>query len=234
MADGPLFDNTRKALVFALNANEVEMPKPGMTASMAEGIKPKLPRGKKAREAFFAKAAERREAERDALVRAAFRRRDEVRGMKGVNRAAQAGFILQEFAKLDDRHQTVLTGLLVRSHRPCACRRPCCSGWAVDLRWAKAVEDTCLLLKEAGDVLRVPGKRGLSTQPALRRAVVLAFYKGTEPTLVELAALAECSQITAAKHRAWIAEYLKATETEAWQEIASLFDRVGITGAFLD
>lgn len=234
MADEPLFDDTRKALVFALNANDVRMPQPGMTASMAEGVAKKIPRGAKARAAFFAKAAEQREQERSALIRAAFRPRPRVGRLNAVDKSAQAGFILQEFAKLDSRHQTVLTGLLVRSHRPCACRRPCCSGWAIDLRWAKAVEDTCLLLKEAGDVLRVPGKRGLSTQPSLRRAIVTSFYKKTEVTLVELAGIAECSQITAAKHRGWIVEYLEQTETEAWQEIASLFDRVGITGAFLD
>jgi hypothetical protein len=228
----PLFDDTRKALVFALNAADVKMPKPSMTTAMAEGIKKKLPRTAKARAKFFAKAAEQREAERDALVRAAFKRKPTK--LTGEERAAQAGFILLEFQKLDAAHQVVLTGLLTRSHSPCDCRRPCCSGWARNLRWDKAVADACFMLKETGDVLRQPGKRGLSTQPHLRKAVVEEFFTKRPITLVHLASVAHCSQMTAAKHKAWIVEYLEQTETEAWQQIAALFDAAGITGAFID
>jgi len=228
----PLFDNTRKALAFALNAADVRMPKPSMSVSMTEGIAKKMPKGKKARAAWFAKIAEQRDVERDQLVRQAFRRRAEP--LTGEDRAAQAGFILQEFQKLDEAHKIVLTGLLTRSHSPCACRRPCCSGWARNLAWDKAVLDACLLLKETGDVLRQPGKRGLSTQPHLRKAVVEEFFTKRPITLVELAGLAHCSTMTAAKHKAWIVEYLQQVEVEAWEQVSALFDRVGITGAFLD
>lgn len=228
----PLFDDTRKALVFALNAIDVQMPRPSMTTAMAQGMKKKVPRGAKAKAAYFAKAAEQREVERGALVRQAFRRKTVQ--LSSLEKAAQAGFIMQEFAKLDVAHQIVLTGLLVRSHSPCACRRPCCSGWARNLRWDKAVADTCLMLKESGDVLRKPGSRGLSTQPHLRKAVVEEFFTKRPMTIVMLASIAHCSQITAAKHKAWITEYLEQSENEAWQQIAMLFDKAGITGAYLD
>jgi hypothetical protein len=232
VTDQPLFDDTRKALVFALNAADVQMPKPSMTTAMVEGIKKKVPKGAKAKAAYFAKGAEARDAERDRLVREAFRRKPEK--LNTQERAAQAGFILLEFQKLDQVHQIVLTGLLTRSHSPCTCRRPCCSGWARNLRWDKAVADACFMLKETGEVLRQPGKRGLSTQPHLRKAVVEEFFTKRATTLVYLASVAHCSQMTAAKHRTWIVEYLEQTETEAWHQIAALLDQAGITGAFTD
>lgn len=230
--DQPLFDDTRKALVFALNAVDVQMPRPGMTTSMAEGMKKKLPRGAKARAKFFEKAREERDAERAALVRAAFRR--QTVKLSALEKAAQAGFILQEFAKLSTEHQVILVGLLTRSHSPCACRRPCCSGFARNLRWDKAVLDTCLMLKDSSDVTRTPGKRGLSTQPHLRKAVVEEFFTKQARSIVDLASLAHCSQMTAAKHKAWITAYLENTETAAWGAAAELFDQAGITGAYLD
>jgi len=230
--DQPLFDDTRKALVFALNAIDVQMPKPGMTTAMVEGLKKKLPRGAKARSKFFAKAREEREAAVAGLVRAAFRRKTVK--LSALEKAAQAGFILQEFAKLSHEHRVVLTGLLTRSHSPCACRRPCCSGWARNLGWDKAVLDACLLLKEGGEVTRKPGARGLSTQPHLRKAIVEEFFTKRPVTIVWLASIAHCSQMTAAKHKAWITEYLEQTENEAWAAVAELFDQAGITGAHLD
>lgn len=234
MADQPLFDNPRDALVFALNADDVRMPRPAMTTAMATGVKAKLKKAKRRKKPSYdedLEAALEKEAEMRRLVRAAFRRR--ATAFSDTEKATQAGFILAELGKLPHAQQVVLTGLLMRSHRPCACRRPCCSGHAIQLRWAKAVEDACLILKDTGEVIRKPGTRGLSTQPGLRRAVVEGFFTKRELTMVELARIAECSQITAAKHKAWIVDYLTQEETSAWERISELLDSAGIVGAIV-
>lgn len=147
-------------------------------------------------------------------------------------RAAQAGFILQEFGKLDPSHRTVLTGLLVRPHVECSCRRPCCSGWSETSIWSAAVAQTCVLLKDGQSEKRTPGLRGFSTAPILRKLVAEAYYTKKELKLTDLAAMAEVSTITAARHRAWIFEFLETLETAAWVDADALLDCAGITGAF--
>lgn len=235
LSDTALFDDTRKALAFALNAHRsAAPPRPTATVAMATapGKKPKKPRTKKDRQAAEEERLEREDAERRALVRAAFARRDPKTAER--DRAAQAGLILAVFAKLDDAHRHVLSGRLVVSHEPCACRRPCCSGQAVNLRWTVAVGEICALLKERADLLKVPGKRGMSTLPGLRRAVVEAYLLGAECRVVDLAERGGVSTVTAAKHRAAITEWLETCEDEAWAQAALLLDRAGITGAFTD
>jgi hypothetical protein len=236
MSDSPLFDDTRKALAFALNAHRsATPPRPAASVAMATtpGKKPRKPRTKKERLAAEEAQREQQDAAFRAMVRVAFSGPRAPRTAER-DRAAQAGLILAEFAKLDAAHRAVLSGRLVVSHEPCACRRPCCSGQAVNLRWTVAVAEVCALLKESADLLKVPGKRGLSTLPGLRRVVVEAYLRGLECTVVNLAAQAGVSTVTAAKHRAAITEWLEETENEAWAQAALLLDRAGITGAFAD
>lgn len=235
MSGAPEFDDTRKALAFAFNAHRsAAPPRPAASAAMsaAPGKKPKKPRTKKAREEAEAERLERADAERRQLVRAVFggprAPRTEER-----DRAARAGLILAVVDRLDEAHRTVLAARLVESHSPCSCRSPCCSGRAVSLRWSTAIGAICDMLKDRADLLRVPGKRGLSTLPQLRRAVVQShFDPRADGTIVALAAHAGVSAVTAAKHRAAIVEWLEAAETEAWQQAALLLDQAGVTGEF--
>jgi hypothetical protein len=236
MADAPIFDSTRGALVFALNiSGDVKMPAPFMSKAMAEGIRKKRKPKKKSYGAEIDKllqAEDPLEEERRQyaeLVRAAFRPGQ--LKLTAMERSAQAGFILQEFAKLKPIHQVVLTGILTRSHTPCACRRPCCSGWSENSKWSAAVTATCLMLKDSGEDQREPGKRGFSTVPVLRKAVVEQIFSGKALTMTDLAALAEVSLVTAAKHRAWIVELMDQVIDEAWQEADAHFDAVGIVGS---
>lgn len=237
MAEPAPFDSTRKALVFALNAgSNISMPAPFMSKAMAEGIRKKRKPKKKSYgpeiDALLA-ADDPLEAERqqyEELVRQAFRQG--VLRLNAQERAAQAGFILQEFRKLDAAHQMVLSGLLIRSHQPCSCRRPCCSGWEETRAWSAAVAQTCTYLKGSEDAAKAPGKRGFSTAPILRKMAVEAFYSKRELKLTDLADHADISLVTAAKHRGWIVEILELLEQAAWVQADALLDRMGITGSF--
>lgn len=222
--EDPPFDDTRKALIFALNAHDVKMPKPFMSKAMAEGIKKKVRKSRRTSSSALPEIEQRGSRLNDP-------RRLRV---APADRPLQAGFILAAFHRMDPMHQVVLSGCLIKSHSPCDCRRPCCSGWAQSLRWTQAVSAMCSILRDLGDDLRKPGKRGLSTQPQLRKLVVESYFRRRAVRLEDLATIAECSLTTAAKHRAWIVDFLTTQENNAWLEADELLNQVGITGTFTD
>lgn len=213
----PLFDSTRAALVFALNAHQPEMPRPFMNKAMAENVKLKRRRN----DVEMVSEEEPRKCSGGP-------RRESLRGL---DKAAQAGMILQHFARLEHPEQLVLSGLLLQAYEPCYCQRPCCSGLVANARWRKVTHAMCLVLQETGDVLRVPGKKGLSTPPILRMAFVEQYFTKNSRTLTEMASRAQVTMVTAAKHRDWICSYLGQTEQTAWLAIQEIFDQAGITGA---
>ncbi len=228
------FDSTKRGLVFALNAHQVDMPRPSMTVSMAEGVKQK-------------KLTKKKQAALDALVDAdgnPVSMAEPDRPMRvvgsgpslptGKDAALLAGRILQLLKRLDRPQQLVLSGLLIQSHKPCACRRPCCSGFEENARWSVVVRETCHLLQAEADVQRGTGKRGLGTAPIMRKAIVEKYFTKRAVTLVELAALGNCSIVTAAKHVGWITEYLILVENEAWVLIDLILNEAGITGTFTE
>lgn len=222
--DQPLFTSVTEALVFALNAAQVDMPRPFMNKAMADA--PAKKRTKKAQKAFDEATGGIREAGRKMQLypRAHF---------KGMDKAGQAGFIIAKLELLEPQQCVVIKGLLTNSHDPCACRAPCCSGRRPNPRWIVAVKQMCHILKETGDVISQPGKRGLSTQPDLRQAIVEGWFTGEEVSLAHLARRFHISNITVAKHKEWITNYLEQTETEAYQQIAPILDQAGITGALI-
>jgi hypothetical protein len=229
----PVFDDSRKALVFALNANRVAMPRPFMNKAMAEAPRKAPKKRRKSALALFL-------APDDAFALLELENAPKRRGsrppgpqpLKGLDRAHQAGFILSQLDRIYPAQRLVLRGLLTQAYEPCTCRSPCCSGRRRNARWAEAVKATCLLLKEVGDVTREPGKRGLSTQPEMRLALVEQFYTKNTMTVADAARIGKVSTMTATRHRDWIFEFLEQTETEAWLSIDALFDQVGITGSF--
>ncbi len=216
----PLFDSVHEALSFALNANDIQMPRPYMNKAMAEAPSKKF--SKKVKKAHDIRDAEIRRMQ--LYPRAHF---------KGMEKAAQAGFILAKLDTLAPEQSTVLKGLLTRAYDPCSCGQPCCCGQRPNPRWSVAVKQMCEILKETGDVLAIPGKRGLSTQPNLRLLIVETWFTGARVSLASIATRVGVSPITAKAHHDWIVTYLEQAETEAWLNIAPILDQAGITGAIL-
>jgi hypothetical protein len=156
-----------------------------------------------------------------------------LRWRDGLEKHHQAGIILYHFGRLDIEHQAVLAGLCTTAYKPCSCRTLCCSGRRPTERWLNALGDMCAIIQLRADVLKVPGKKGLSSQPLLRRRIVEQFFTKDSRTLTEMAAEAGVNLTTAAKHRGWIMEYLEACELQAWEEVSTIFDAAGITGHHL-
>jgi hypothetical protein len=215
--DQPLFDSVHAALAFALNANDVDMPQPFMNKAMA---------------AFKVKTKKAKEAA--ALLGEEIKRMNlnPRRTFRGMEKAAQAGFILKQLEKLAPEQSTVLTGLLTHSYDPCSCRAPCCSGRRANSRWSAAVTKICAILKDDADLAKVPGKKGFGTQPHLRIILVEDFFLKTERPIADLARQSQLSRITVSIHHGLIRDYLDQAENEAWLQIAPILDQAGIVGAF--
>lgn len=232
--DGAPFDDSRKALEFALNAHQVSLPQPFMNKAMAAA----KPKRRKSRDPGVRKLQDLQE-EIDA-ERAAHRTLKHGQWpTKGLDGAHLAGFILAKFGTLTELTQVVLTGRLTRPVMECTCGNPCCSGWRPVGRWVGAVDRMCELAKYQALAIanegRIPGapmRAGLSTQPALRRAIVKAYFTGDDVSVSGTAARHGLDWHTVARHRGWLTEWMATLENNGWLEVDALFDHCGITGPF--
>lgn len=222
--DRPAFDSTRKALEFAFNADASFISPPTMNKMMAAVVDQGKPIKKAEEEAYWngdEGTSQRRytTVPQPGLL------------LKHYDRAAQAGFILQQVLRLDEVHQRILEARMTRYRDPCSCRSPCCSGFRYVPRWWRAVEQLCEILKERADILKTPGKRGLSTDPRLRWLIVETHFSPAKPpSYAEMGRRAEVDSVTVLRHYEWITSYLNEEEDKAWNEISAIFDQTGVTG----
>jgi hypothetical protein len=229
------FDDTRKALSFALNQHLVSPP-PAMMNQMMAAVKVKAKKrkrkpkpeellwlGEKTAEQLLEEEEHRRSTRRSDL------QRHPGPMLAKSDEPHLAGYILYHFGRLDAAHQEVLAGLLTTPAQACSCGQPCCSGWRPVPRWVAAVRSTCETLMLRADAIH--GRKGLSTERTLRQLLVELYYLREGPTLTDIARRAGVTLVTAARHKEWIHGYLQRTETAAWEECAIIFDQAGITGA---
>ena len=212
-ANGPSFDSVIKALRFAFNSGLGRIPQPSAMRTLAEQL----------------------EHERQTKGRGpeeTRRRWDDgsVKHLQGLDRTAQAAFILAVVGRLDQNHQNLLAARFTNPRTDCECGSPCCRGWRMTKSWDSAVGAICLTLQTEGEVTKVPGKRGLSTEPRLRRALVEQFVHPTGVSVRQLSLSFDLSQITVAKHSGWIGTFLDQEYQEAMTEVSLLFDQAGVTG----
>lgn len=209
----PLFDSGKTALRFALNYH-MALPRPQMNKMMADGkvVRIELADGTKITVT----------APRPAP------RSEQLRGLDG---AATAGIVLAHLSRLPDEQQLVLMGFSLDASLPCACRSPCCSGSKVNQNWARVVLRICEHLKEEAELTKVPGKKGLSTHPLMRRMLVEKFFlPKRDLSLVDLARKCEVTEQTVIAHRRPILAYLDRMTDLAWRSIDIILDESRIVG----
>lgn len=217
----PAFDSVIKALIFAFNASDAYyIASPVMNKAMAD-----VPVKKKR-----AKKGANPEQEAEIKPRPSPPPMQPGERLQGLNKAMQAGFILLQVKRLESTQQAILAACYTNPTLPCQCHSSCCQGFRATPRWTAAVAAICEALKEHADVIKQPGKRGLSTEPTLRRLLVERYFLDNGVSTAKLARLAKISTITATKHDEWITAYLEQEETEARIQIAAIFDQEGITG----
>ena len=151
-----------------------------------------------------------------------------------ADRAVMAGWVLQRFQHLDTVSRLVLTLTVMKPRTPCACGAPCCRGWLLRRPWVESVR---LLTEHIQYTAELdPDKKGYSTEPRLRQALVEDFARPVErrKSLADLAELAEVTAKTVAAHRHKIHGYLGEVQDRAWEDLAAVFDAHGITGEIRD
>ena len=209
----PSFDSVIEALKFAFNSGSGKIPHPSAMRTLAEQLEhDRQTKGQ---------APEETRRRSDAGM---------AKPLQGLDRTAQAAFILAVVGRLEQNHQNLLSARFIRPRNECDCGSLCCLGWRMNRSWDRAVATICINLQTEGDVTKVPGKRGLSTEPRLRRALVEKFVQTNGISLRQLAIRFDLSQITVAKHSEWITTFLDQEDRAAMTEVSLLFDQAGVTG----
>ena len=209
-----IFSSSRDALVFALNYEDLSIPGPVMNKEMAA-----VPTTTKAQRDADSKPSRTGPARSIPLG-------------GGQDRAVTAGWILQRFEQVEKWQKTLLKVMLINPRRICTCGSACCRGWSVKPEWVHYVLMLVEHLKEEADLLKEPGKRGMSTDPALRRALVEDYARPEDKrwSITDLARVTKATSVTVAKHRGVVFAFLYELELTAWEEVNLIFERAGITG----
>lgn len=217
-----LFASARDALRFALNHEDLTIPGPTMNQAMAESPQPQFKTGgaPSGLNTEVGPPSRRQEAKSVPLG-----------GM--TDRTLLSGWIRLRLAQLPTPRRQVLEAVLINPRRLCSCGRACCRGWSVKSEWVEAVRGLCDHLAHRAAVSKEAGKRGYSTDPRLRQALVEDYCRPEHKraSIADLVNITDASSHTVAKHRELIHSYLLELETEAWNEISEIFDMYGITGA---
>lgn len=218
-----LFASAYGALQFALNFEDTSIPGPVMNRAMADT---KLERAKAEAQARSYTGSTRRSTHVAKHVPLG----------KASDRAIMAGWILQRFLYLDVVPRLVLTLTVMKRSTVCSCGSPCCRGWVLKREWVESVRILTEHIKDWALLDPESGKRGYSTEPRLRQALVEDFAKPPEKraSLATLAELADVTIRTVATHRVKIHGYLTEVQDAAWLELAAIFDANGITGQIQD
>lgn len=200
----PLFATSRKALAFALNYSRHRYSQPLMNKAMAE-LKPKEVGG----------------SSRSSLT---------IPELRGLDGAGQAGFIFLHFAKLTHAQRHVLICATAEPTQACSCRSPCCSGFKLNQEWTDSVEQVCHVLQEHAEFTRQKGKRGMSTHPVMRRALVEKHFGVGRVILADLAERCNVTEATVINHRKVIELYLTETEKDGWTALDGHLSAAGLIG----
>lgn len=210
-----LFSSAREALRFALNHEDLSIPGPVMNKEMAAIPDPT------ASPKIIGTGSPRASAPAKHIP---------LGGM--ADRSVMAGWILQKMSGLALIDQLVLKAVLINPRRICSCGAACCRGWSIKTEWVNSVRGICDYLKTEAEITRVAGKRGLSTDPRLRSALVEDYCRPEKhrASITDLCKTTDASTVTVAKHRELIHAALYEIETRAWIDINAIFDRTGITG----
>lgn len=155
------------------------------------------------------------------------------RGLAGLDRAAQAGMILNILESLGKLQIATLIASAAPRALPCHCRRPCCSGRRVNTYWREAVD----VLTHAAAV-----EAEVDARYSVRRELVFKIY-GHDSTLEEIASRVHMERHAIGRYHRSVHTWLRGRkagrngepaieglESTAWREAESALARFGIVG----
>jgi len=204
-----LFDTSRRALSFALNYSAPTIKAPTMNSMLSNVEPPKnwmdIPTARKVR-------------------------RDE--NVVGYNAAATAGQILMHLAQLPSIHRLVVHARCLPPRLHCDCHSKCCSGWKPSEEWLAVIDAICLVLRDVAKLRAHSERRGMSSHPLLRRAIVEKHYNPEYPfTVAAVSERCDVSEATVYNHKAVFIAYLVDVEKQAWTELDHRLVAADIVGS---
>lgn len=151
--------------------------------------------------------------------------------LHGLDGAGQAAFIAKQLDHLTQPEKDCVIAQYKAWVLPCACRNPCCSGYRKNSGWSDAIDRLCEHLKHEAELSRIPGRKGLSTHPQMRRALVERFFIPEKVLiLAELAERCGVTPQTVITHKKPIEQYLRITLREALSQVDQILSTLGIVG----
>lgn len=211
--DSPLFDSTHGALRFALNYAGAA-PRPIMNKMMADGtlLRKELPDGRR-------------------ITTGSLMRKSKNPPLRGLDGAAQAAMIARQLDYLTEPQRDCVVAKFKHWVLPCACRSPCCSGYRKNPGWNEAVTRLCAHLKDHAELSRIKGRKGLSTHPQMRRALVERFFvTGKIIILAELAERCNVTPQTVITHKKPIELHLLEQLNAGLGQLDEILSTLGIVG----
>lgn len=130
----------------------------------------------------------------------------------------QAGAIQAMIKGTGEFHEACLIARSAAHKIPCSCGSACCSKYRPNWIWLEAINYLALEIKNVLNKEKSDGTRGITDNPAMRRAIV-AKYFGERIKIGELAKAVEVSDATVSSHNGKIIRILKHSEGEAWSLI---------------
>lgn len=144
----------------------------------------------------------RHRGEPDSLAQHQKQERRASRFDSAEERSAWAGVIRRRIATLDPPQPAILVVRYAPRAFPCACRRPCCSGWTTNEEWTEAAAQITERSIEA-----VPG----TLSPRQLRAGIVRRWAGAERVNIGLLAdKCDVHRNTAGAHAKAIRKWLEA------------------------
>lgn len=131
----------------------------------------------------------------------------------GLERAAQAGMIRAEIAKLGPIKEAYIIASKAPKRYPCSCGKPCCVKSRANPEWHDALH---LLVNFAKEEL------GMCTGYYGLRKAIVAKYFGEQTSLTHIAQQCGVNRDTAGVHNSKIIKLLRSVEHQAWSELELL------------
>lgn len=149
----------------------------------------------------------------------------------GLEGAGQAALIVRQLDYLEPPQKDCVIARFKSWKLPCTCRAPCCAGFRKNQEWSAAITRICEHLKEHAELSKIKGRRGLSTPPQMRMALVERFFVPEKLLVIaELAEVCGVSPQTVIAHKTPIETHLYSTLRLGLAQMDQILNTLGIVG----
>jgi hypothetical protein len=211
MTEAPLFASSREALTFAANFKGETIKASTMNRMLADMQK----------------------TDPEAVSSARKGAPNTMKGLSSLDRAGQAGLIMQLFYRLPDGVIPVALAAVLKPRDVCSCRQPCCQGWRTNKFWFINLAYIDEAVWQWLEDTKPKGKKGAFTLTApLRAELVRQFFdRSSKQTQADIAERFGLSEEGVASHQRKIGKHLTGLIRDSFSKLDEILVEAGIVGA---